>query len=321
MPSTSVFTVALSMLFLVSAAAVGPAAAAPTNSDALDQIDVQETEINDANLTAEEIIETHEQRVESLETVSVTIRSNHSSDSYSSSPSTSSMWIDFADEQMRTEHSSEYGDTITVRNESGSVTYDAEDNTVSESEIAFSDMNPAEHGFFGFTVTEQAELTYEGTEELNGTETYRLDADYRTETADTEQDGTIWINAETYMPVQYEISIDSDRYSYESTVQFENLRINETIPDEQFNIDIPDDAEQPDYSTPAFESYDSESELRQNASQSVPEPELPDSYTFDSGYATDGESHASVSLTYTDGEDGSVTVTQYNSTTGTSYFS
>ena len=320
LPSRSVPAVALSVLLIASIGAVGPATAAPTDSDALNQADVPDAEEADANLTAEEILDTHEQRLESMETLSLTIRSNASSDSYSSS-STSSTWVDFSDEQIRTEHSSDYGDTITVRNESGSVTYNVEENTVRDSELTFSEVNPRDTGYLALAVNEQTELTYEETVPLNGTETYRLDIDYQSDYTEADQDGTVWINTETYMPVRYEVSMDSDRYSFESTVRFTNVSVNESIPDDRFSIDIPDDAEQPDYSTPNYETYDSESALRQNASQTAPEPELPDEYTFDSGYVTEGDTHSSVSLTYTASDDESLTVSQSNTTMGSSYYS
>jgi outer membrane lipoprotein-sorting protein len=320
LPSKAVPAVALSVLLIASIGAVGPATAAPTDSDTLHQADTPDADETDANLTAAEILDTHEQRLESMESLSLTVRSNYSSDSYSSS-ATSSTWIDFTDEQMRTEHSSDYGDTITVRNESGSVTYNVEENTVRDSDITFSEVNPRDTGYLALAVNEQTELTYEETVALNGTEAYRLDIDYQSDYTDAEQDGTLWINTETYMPVQYEMSMESDRYSFESTVRFTNVSINETVPDDRFGIDIPDDAEQPDYSTPDFESYDSESALRQNASQSVPEPELPDGYTFDSGYITEGDTHSSVSLTYTTSEDESLTVSQSNRTMTSSYYS
>jgi len=320
LPSRSVPAVALSVLLIASIGAVGPATAAPTDSDALIQADVSDAEEADANLTAEEILDTHEQRLESMETLSLTIRSNASSDSYSSS-STSSTWVDFSDEQIRTEHSSDYGDTITVRNESGSVTYNVEENTVRDSELTFSEVNPRDTGYLALAVNEQTDLTYEETVTLNGTETYRLDIDYQSDYTEADQDGTVWINTETYMPVRYEVSMDSDRYSFESTVRFTNVSVNESIPDDRFSIDIPDDAEQPDYSTPNYETYDSESALRQNASQTAPEPELPDEYTFDSGYVTEGDTHSSVSLTYTASDDESLTVSQSNRTMTSSYYS
>lgn len=313
-PARSVLSVALSMLLIASMGAVGPATATPTESDVSPQSDAQSPSEDGANLTAEEIMAAHEAQLESLETLSLTVRSNVSSDSYSSE-STSSIWVDFDDEQIRTERSSEYGDTITVRNETGSVTYDTEDNTVRNSSITFADMNPRENGFFALVMNEESELTYEDTAVINGTETYRLDVDTQSEAIEAEHDATVWIDTETYMPVRYDVSLDSDRYSYETTVQFDDVRINETIPDERFSIDVPEDAERPDYSTPDFESYESESELRQNTSQSVPDPELPANYTFDSAYVTDGEEHSSVSLSYTDGDDGSITLSQSSGNT------
>ncbi|WP_324665755.1 DUF4367 domain-containing protein [Haloarcula sediminis] len=319
MPSKRILTVALSVLLIASTGAISPAAAAPTQGDTLGQTDVQNPTDSEANLTAEQILETHEEQLDSIETLSFTVHNNYSSESYSSS-STSSMWIDFADEQMRTE--SESADTISVRNETASVRYDVEEKTVRTTNITFSGADPRDNGFFPFVLNNQSEVTYEETDLLNGTETYRLDINPQYDYSDAEHDVTLWINAETYMPVQYEMSEDSDRYNSETSVQFTNVSINETISDERFSIDIPEDAERPDYSTPDIESYESESELRQNTSQSVPEPELPTNYTFESGYVSDGEDNSSVSLSYTDGDDGSITLSQSTTSEGvSSYYS
>jgi hypothetical protein len=99
-------------------------------------------------------------------------------------------------------------------------------------------------------------------------------------------------------------------YSYEATQRYTNVTVNETVSDGRFTLDIPDDAERPDTSTPEFYSYDSESELRANTSQSVPEPTVPEDYSFDSGYVTDGEEYSSVTLSYTTDSDDSLTVSK-----------
>lgn len=320
-PSKRTLSVALSLLLVASTGAIGAAAAAPTDSGASAEADAQTTAPDETNLTAEEILAAHQDRVESMETVSMTVHSNMSSDSYSSS-STQSIWIDFNDSQMRTEMNSEYANTTTVRNETGSITYDADDNVVRNSSFTFEDMDPRETSRFAVLLNNEVELTYEATETVDGTETYRLDADPQYNYTSGEIEATIWLDSETYMPVQYESSMDSDRYSYETTVQFDDVRVNETIPDERFSIDVPADAERPEDTTPDFESYDSESALRENTTQSVPDPDVPENYTFDSGYVTDGEEFSSIALSYTDGDDGSISVSQYASSGDTnSYYS
>lgn len=319
-PSKRVLSVALAVLLAAAAGAVGPAAAAPTDSDTVAQTDTTVPADDETNLTTEEILQRHSEQLDSLETISMTVRSNVSSDEYSSS-STSEIWVDFENSQMRTEQSSEYANTTTVRNDTGSVTYDADENTVRNSDLTFEDMNPKETRQFSLPLNNETDLTYEGTEIINGTETYRLDVEPQFNDTDRNVDATVWINAETYLPVQLESSMDSDSYSFESTVRFTDVSINETIPSERFSLDVPDDAERPDHSTPEFESYESESELRENTSQSVPDPTLPENYTFENGYVTDGDDYSSVSMTYTDDADGAITVSQSNaSVVGDSYY-
>jgi len=309
-PSKRVLSVALAVLLAVAAGAVGPAAAAPTDSDTVAQTDATVPADDETNLTAEEIVQRHSDRLESMETISMTVRMNTSSDQYSSS-STSEIWIDFDDNQMRTESSSEYANTTTVRNETGTVTYNADENTVRDSNLTFEDMNPRETQQFALLLNNETELTYEGTEHIDGTETYRLDIEPQASSIDAEVDATAWISSETYMPIQIESSVEADNSSFESNVQFTNVSINETISDERFSLDVPDDAEQPEeYSTPDYESYDSESELRENTSEAVPNPTVPENYTFDSGFVTAGDDYSSGSVTYTDGDDESITISQ-----------
>jgi len=320
-PSKRVLSVALAVLLAAAAGAVGPAVAAPTDSDTVAQTDATVPADDESNLTAEEIVQRHSDRLESMETISMTVRMNTSADQYSSS-STSELWIDFEDKQMRTESSSDYANTTTVRNDTGTVTYDADENTVRDADLTFEDMDPRETQQFALLLNNETELTYDGTERIDGTETYRLDVEPQSSSIDGEVDATAWISSETYMPVRLESSVEADNYSFESTVRFTDVRINETISDERFRLDVPDDAEKPEeYSTPDYASYDSESELRANTSQAVPDPTVPENYSFDSAFVTDGDDHSSVTMTYTDGDDGSISISQSTSSgLGSSYY-
>jgi len=97
-PSKRVLSVALAVLLAAAAGAVGPAAAAPTDSDTVAQTDATVPADDESNLTAEEIVQRHDDRLESMETISMTVHTNTSSDQYSSS-STSELWIDFEDKR------------------------------------------------------------------------------------------------------------------------------------------------------------------------------------------------------------------------------
>lgn len=298
-----------SLLLLVAAIAV-PAAAAPTPADSTAYSQSDAAEPDDGNLTAETILEGYREQMDSLETLTVDIQSNATSESYSSA-SEQTIWVDFENERIRTELDSEYGETITVRNETGTVVYNVDENTVSSYNYTFDDRYGDQFGIG--TLTNDSEVTYAGTETIDGTETYRLDIEPETQYSTGNYNLTLWMDAETYLPVQYEMRSDSERYSYELTQRYTNVTVNETIPDERFTIDIPDDAEQPDYSTPEFYSYEDESELRSNTSQSVPDPTIPENYTFESGYVTEGDDYESVTLTYTTDSDESLTVSKRGS--------
>lgn len=308
---TSTIAALLGVLLLVTAIG-GPATAAPAattpaqpSEHATSEYAQTDAEATD-NLTAEDILDGYRQRVSSLETLTLTVQSDANSSSYSSS-STQSIWVDFENNRIRTERNSSYGETVTVRNESGTVSYNVEENTVSRYDYTFDDQYGDQFGLG--PVFNNSDVTYEGTETIGGTEAYRLDAEPETEYGDASYDVTIWLSTETDLPIQYEMSSDGE-YSYEVTQRYTNVTVNETISDERFTIDIPDDAERPDTSTPEFYSYDSESELRANTSQSVPEPTVPENYSFDSGYVTDGEEYSSVTLSYTTDSDDSLTVSK-----------
>ena len=302
--TTSTVVALLGSLLLLVAAISGAATAALAAATSAQPSEYAQTDApDDENLTAETILEDYQQRMDSLETLTMAAQTNSS---YSAS-STQSVWVDFENERIRTERDSEYAETITVTNQSGTVTYNVDENTVSRYDYAFDDQYGSQFGLG--PVFNNSEVTYEGTETIDGTEAYRLNAEPETQYGNTSLDVTIWLSAETSLPVRYEMSSDGES-SYETTLRFTNVTVNETIPDERFTIDIPDDAESPDYSTPDFYSYDSESELRENTSQSVPSPAVPEGYTFDSGYVTDGENYSSVTLNYATEDDETLTVSK-----------
>lgn len=307
---TAMITALLGALLLVTAiggpATAAPAATTPAQSSIHDTSASAQTDAEVDNLTAEDILDDYRQRVSSLETLTLTVQSNANSSSYSSS-STQSIWVDFENNRIRTERHSSYGETVTVRNESGTVSYNVEDNTVSRYDYTFDDQYGDRFGLG--PVFNNSDVTYEGTETIDGAEAYRLDAEPETEYGDASYDVTIWLHTETTLPIQYEMASDGE-YSYEVTQRYTNVTVNETVSDGRFTLDIPDDAERPDTSTPEFYSYDSESELRANTSQSVPEPTVPENYSFDSGYVTDGEEYSSVTLSYTTDSDDSLTVSK-----------
>lgn len=315
-PSTVAVT--LGALLLVLAAVAGPAAAtqaSPTDVSPSEdtQTDAPDSgaQTDDGNRTAESIVDAFDRRMSSAETLSMTIVSNASSSSYSSSSETT-VWVDFENNRSRIERSSDYGETVTVRNESGTVTYNVAENTVSSYNYSFSEQNPGQFGVE--RLLDNSTVTYEGTETIDGETAYRLAIHPETRyNVSGSYNVTLWVDTETNLPVQTYIHSASDQYSYEVTQRYRNVTVNETIPDERFSIDVPDDAERPEDTGPEFYSYDSESELRSNTTQSVPDPAVPDSYSFDSGYVTAGEDADSVTLTYTTEGNESLTVSKRTS--------
>jgi len=315
----SSIAVLLGSLLLLVAAIGGPATAAPAASAPAQSADYAQTQADtpDAdNETAAEILDSYERQLSSVETISLTVVSNSSSASYSSSAE-QSIWVDFEENRLRTESTTDYGETITVRNESGTVVYNVDDNTVSEYEYAFDGQYSTPLSLD--TLVNDSDFMYEGVETIDGPETYRLDIAPQMQYGNHSYQTTVWVATETYLPVQSRTTSDSGQYSYEVTQEYRNVTVNEPIPEERFTIDVPDDAEEPDTSTPAFFSYESESELRANTTQSVPEPDVPGNYSFENGYVTESDDYTSVTLGYaTDGEE-SLTVSKRTTSSAYSY--
>jgi len=111
-------------------------------------------------------------------------------------------------------------------------------------------------------------------------------------------DVTVWLDAETYFPTAMKSELEDSEYNYSITAQFRNVSLNESIPDDRFTIDVPDDAKEPEQSVPDVRSYDSLSVLRNDTNRSVPSPDVPGVYSFEDGYVTDGGEYYSVTLQY-----------------------
>ena len=260
-----------------------------------------ETDSGPASPSGDEVVERFEERVESLDTLVLTYETNVTLDGNATMWTERRMWVDYENDRIRTETETERTHSITVRNESRTVTYDVENQQVNRFDTVgnLSDPTPV-----GDLVTD-TELTYEGRERLDGEETYRLsatptDANEASGTADV----TVWLDAETYFPTKMTSELTGDDYEYEATAHFRNVSLNETLDDDRFTIDVPEDAEEPDISPPNVTTYGSLSELREETNRSVPSPDVPDAYDFERGHVMDDEDYQSITLRYAtdDGE-------------------
>jgi outer membrane lipoprotein-sorting protein len=305
----AVVAVTLGSLVALSGVGIGGAVAAQQPTDAVQSTQLSfedpgpdpDSDSDSASPSGEDVVERFEERVDSLDTLVMTYETNVTVDGNTTMGTERRMWVDYEHDRVRTETETDRTHVITVRNESQTVTYDVENEQVNRFDTVgnLSDPTPV-----GDLVT-GTELTYEGRERLDGEQTYRLHA---TPTDANETSGTVdvtvWLDAETYFPTKVTSELDGGDYDYEMTGQFRNVSLNESIDDDRFTVDVPEDAEEPDVSPPNVTTYESLSELRNETDQSVPSADVPAGYGFERGHVVDDEDYQSITLRYAtdDGE-------------------
>jgi outer membrane lipoprotein-sorting protein len=260
--------------------------------------DAQDTETPDGD----EIIETFRDRVDSLETVEFT-RTIESTFDNQTTTRTADVSADIGSEQKRIEtiDATVGSNTTTVWNGTMVTTYNADENTVSEYEVTGSSLLPTLE-----LLTNESTLNYEytGNETLDGETTYVLEATPDEAVAgDAEASITVYLDTETYFPETVEQQSQSEDFEYSSTTTYENVTLNEELPDSTFDLDLPDDAEDlSETTTPEFSEYETHDSLTANTTLSVPAANPTDDLTFDSGTVVDGDDYHSVTVTYTSDE-------------------
>ncbi|SEP33242.1 protein of unknown function, partial [Halorientalis persicus] len=114
------------------------------------------------------------------------------------------------------------------------------------------------------------------------------------------------------------VDTDTERMNYTMTMQFSNVSLNDDLSDSRFTIDIPANASEPGPQHHERHTFDSLSDVRSEAEMSVPSPEVPDGYEFESAYLSEGDDYSVVRLRYTNGSDGDVSLSK-RSDTGYNY--
>ncbi|WP_284010468.1 DUF4367 domain-containing protein [Haloarcula pelagica] len=309
-----------------------PAAAQPsmdTTADTPDAADDGEAGANTAtndseNITTADLVSRFQNRTDRLDTLVMTVETNSTMNGNQTYSSERTVWVDYEHDRMRTERTSEYAQSatsnefISVRNESGVVSYSVEDNTVHRYNSSFSD-RPADVTGLS-SIVNNSEATFEGRERLDGEETYRLSLkpDLDAMAATGEVTVTLWLDTDSYFLEKAHMVANSENHTVETTQDYRNVSLNESLSDERFTIDIPDDAEEPGHSGFEMTDYESLSALRSNATQDVPSPDLPDEYSFDHGYIVENDGNTSLSLKYTTDANETIRV-GHKSTSGFNY--
>lgn len=254
------------------------------------------------------VVEEFRDRIESLDTVQFT-RTAEVTYRNETTTTTTRIAADLDDTQKRVERLAGETNTTTVWNGDNVTTYYPDENRVSEYEVTGTTLLPRVQG-----LANESLITYEysGIETVNGQETYVLEAtrDAGTQqSADTEASATLYVDRETYFPVQVESEVRSEDFTHTSTVTYENVTVGEKIPDETFELDLPDDVDDgQEITTPDVTRHDSYDSLASETDLTVPEADLAHGFSFDGGAVVHADDFHSVSLSYTDGEE-SISVT------------
>jgi len=306
---TATVAVLFSALVVFSGIGTGAAAIADGSTDAeqhattpADATDgAADDDANDSAPPAgDEVVERFRERLGSLETAVMTVETNVTVDGGRTTSTEQRTWVDYENDRLRSETETDRTETITVRNESWTVTYDVENERVHR----FENDGDAGPRTTVDRLLNSSDLGYEGRERLDGEATYRLSVEpTNTGSMSGSVDATVWVDTETYFPEAAHVETDSESFDYEMDAQFRNVTLNASIPADRFTIDVPEDAEVPDYSTPERTTYDSLSALRNGTNRSVPDPDVPAAFDFEEGTVVEGDDYHAITLRYTDGDE------------------
>ena len=285
----------LTAAMLLTSGAVGVAFA-----DSPSTLDAQTEEAPDGD----EVIDGFVERMSTLDTAQFT-RTAELTFNNQTSTSTVRVDADLDSFQKRTEtvNASLGSDSVTtVRNDSAITTYDSAENTVSTHEVQSTTLLPQIESLANESMVD---YEYLGIETVDGEKAYMLgvtpEKEFQFDT-DVETETTVYLDTETYFPTRVDSETRSEDYNHSSTLTYENVTLNEEIPDETFDLDVPDDATDPTANVgPEMREFDAHGELATAANVSVPEAEIGEGFSFDHGTTIDGENYYGVTLAYTDG--------------------
>jgi outer membrane lipoprotein-sorting protein len=175
--------------------------------------------------------------------------------------------------------------------------YDASENVVTRMNITASRSNETTIGTQLTELISERELVYEGQTTIDGRQTHKI----RIEAEEDSGQGvgmanvTMWISEEKQFPVKIRYS-SAGELNMTSTIRYTDLTINPDLDDDRFTFEPPANAT---VKTPSMnvESFDSREALDAATNVSVPNPDLPEGFSFEQ--ATKYEE--SFSVTYSNG--------------------
>lgn len=131
---------------------------------------------------------------------------------------------------------------------------------------------------------------------LDGRETYRVTLVPETE-ASVNTTVTAHLDRENYFPMMVEQSYDLENRTITTHIEYEDLTLNATIPDERFSFEPPENATVETVDVPETDSFESLESMRESVDAPVPDPTVPDGYEFTQGRVVHGD-NTSLTLRY-----------------------
>jgi outer membrane lipoprotein-sorting protein len=252
--------------------------------------------------TDEELTRNLDERAANIDSLALTRETTYVIDGNETS-TTTRVWARLDSGEQRTEMLApeENAGNVLLINESMTVRYDADQNVANVLDRSGTDGDYGARTTIVSALRNVSRAEYQATETVNGERTYRVrlvPEESASATGDAEI--TAWLDTETYFPKRVEVTSSGGDMNYSSVIEYRNVSLDPDIPDSRFVLDPPGDAEWTERTTPETESYDSREALNEAVDLSVPDPDLPDGFEFESATAVNGSSQ-SVYIAYTNG--------------------
>jgi outer membrane lipoprotein-sorting protein len=237
-----------------------------------------------------------QQRVESVDGFTATRTTTTTFDNETHS-TTAEVWVRPHTGEMRAEPvrpDARAGD-VTVIGENTSWFYDESEHTARRMNIS-GVTGETDLGAQLGTLFERRDVVFEGEVTLDGESVQKLSLHPENDTQGFSA-GTItmWVDLDEQFPVQIRYASGGEA-NVTSTIRYENVTVNPGIPDARFRFDPPANATVTTSSL-SMQTYDSRAALANDTEMAVPDPTVPDEFSFDRGVVLDD----AVTLQYTNG--------------------
>lgn len=240
-----------------------------------------------------------EERFEEIDGFTATIHSEMDGSNVSYE-STAKVWQRPNTGEMRQETVApdERAGDVTVTNGSASINYDESENTYTTFDLSDVTGSSNDLGTQLRNLLDRFEVHYNGTATVDDESTHKVTlVPENTSESASDYRMTMWLDDENYFPVKQEMT--SDEFDVATTTRYENVSINPGIADEKFEFEPPEGATEEET---GIDTYDSREALAEGTNVTLPEPNLPEGYSFDSGSVSTFNGSTSVTLQYADGE-------------------